>query len=72
MQQKAKGIKVEEFTYGDLITVEMILVEKMKNIDLSLHSGQYMVSLLGKIEYKIGSIQDAAEQQIPLNPVALG
>lgn len=63
---------MEDFTYGDLITLEMVLVEKMKNVDLSLHSGQFMVGLLGKLEYKIGSLQNAAEKQIPLNPEALG
>ena len=62
---------MDDFTYGDLITLEMVLVEKMKNVDLSLHSGQYMVSLLGKIEHKIGAISAAAEKQIPLNGSAL-
>jgi len=62
---------MNDFSYGDLITLEMILVEKMKNVDLSLHSGNYMVQLLGKIEYKIGQIDKAANEQIPLNAPSL-
>ena len=62
---------MHEFTFGDLITLEMILVEKMKNVDLSLQSGSYMVSLLGKIEYQIGQIDQAAAAQVPLNADSL-
>lgn len=62
---------MNEFTYGDLITMELMLVDKIKNVDLSLQSGQYMVSLLGKIEQQIGAIATQATAQIPLNPDAL-
>lgn len=62
---------MNEFTFGDLITLESILVEKLKNVDLSLHAGQYMVALLGKIEYQISNLETQATAQIPLNPEAL-
>ena len=57
---------MEEFTYGDLIVLEIFLAEKIKEMDLSMQSGQFMISLLGKIEYKLSQLGKAVGQQIGL------
>ncbi len=59
---------MKELTYGDLILVEMLVIEKIKEQDLSLKAGQFMVELLGKIEYQLGMLEQTAGQQIPLEP----
>ncbi len=55
------------FTYGDLIMIELTLLSYVKEIDLSLQSGQYFSELIGKIEYNLSEIKAAAGQQ--LSPV---
>ena len=53
-------------TYGDLIIIEIALVNYIKELDLSMQAGQYISELLGKIEYSLANIQKAADLQ--LNP----
>ena len=63
---------METFTYGELIVMELFLAEKIKEMDLSMQSGQFIVALLGKIEYQIGQLTKAINTQMPLeNPDAL-
>ena len=57
---------METFTYGELIVMELFLAEKIKEMDLSMQSGQFIVALLGKIEYQISQLTKAVSQQIPL------
>ena len=57
---------MDNLTYGDYIILQLALLEKIKNVDLSMHSGQYMVELIGKIDYIIGQLQSAASEQLPL------
>lgn len=51
-------------TYGDLIIIEIALVHYLKDLDLSMASGQYMSELLGKIEYELAAIKQAAAAQL--------
>lgn len=55
-------------TFGDLILVEIALVTYLKDLDLAMQSGQYISELLGKIEYQLGQIRQAAGQ--PQEPSA--
>ena len=44
-------------SYGDLIIIEIALVTYMKDLDLSMQSGQYISELLGKLEYQLAQIK---------------
>ena len=57
--------KAMNLTFGDLILVEIALVHYLKDLDLSMQSGQYMSELLGKIEYELAQIKGAAAAQLP-------
>lgn len=52
------------FTFGDLIIVEIALVHYIKDLDLSMQSGQYISELLGKVEYELGQLKQAAATQL--------
>jgi hypothetical protein len=52
-------------TFGDLIIVEISLIHYLKDLDLSMQSGQYMSELLGKIEYELTQLKEAAVTQLP-------
>lgn len=60
-------------TYGDLILVEIALVHYTKELDLSMQSGAYISQLLGKVEYQLAELNQAAGAQMPIplepNPV---
>lgn len=65
--------KAMNLTFGDLIIVEIALVHYIKELDLSMQSGQYISELLGKIEYTLAQLRQAASTQKPLGfapPVA--
>jgi hypothetical protein len=51
-------------TYGDLILIEIALLEKLKGLDLSMQSGQYFSELIGKIEYQLQQLRGAADSQL--------
>ena len=51
-------------TFGDLIIVEIALVHYIKELDLSMQSGQYISELLGKIEYELAQLKQAAGTQL--------
>ena len=51
-------------TFGDLIIVEIALVHYVKELDLSMQSGQYISELLGKIEYELAQLRQAAGTQL--------
>ena len=52
--------KAMNLTFGDLIIVEIALLHYLKDMDLALQSGQYMSSLLGKVEYELAELSEAA------------
>ena len=62
--------KAMNLTFGDLIIIEIALVNYLKDLDLSMQSGQYLSELLGKIEYELAQIKLAGAQQgpVPLQP----
>lgn len=47
------------YTGGDLIILEIALQHYLKGIDLSTHAGQYMTSLLGKLENHLQQLSEA-------------
>ncbi len=49
--------KAMNLTYGDFIIIEIALVNYIKELDLSMQSGQYISELLGKIEYELLQIK---------------
>lgn len=50
----------QEYTIGDLMIIELALVSFIKGLDLSMQAGQQISQIIGKTEYKIQSIQEAA------------
>lgn len=60
--------KAMNLTFGDLIIVEIALVHYIKELDLSMQSGQYISELLGKIEYTLAQLRQAAGAQ-KLDPI---
>ncbi len=52
-------------TFGDLIFLEIALVHYIQNLDLSMQCGQFVTELIGKIEYDMAQIKQAAGQQGP-------
>ena len=59
-------------TFCDLILIEIALIYYLKELDLSMQSGQYFSELLGKIEYELAQLKAAAGTQLAqgLNPPA--
>ena len=51
-------------TFGDLIIIEIALVHYIKELDLSMQSGQYISELLGKIEYDLAQLRQAGGAQL--------
>ena len=60
--------KAMNLTFGDLIIVEIALVHYVKELDLSMQSGQYISELLGKVEYTLAQLRTAAGAQ-KLEPI---
>ena len=57
--------KAMNLTYGDLIIIEIALMHYLKDLDLSMQSGQYMSELIGKCEYELGQLREQAGKQAP-------
>jgi len=57
--------KAMNLTFGDLIIVEIALVHYVKELDLSMQSGQYISELLGKVEYTLAQLRQAASNVAP-------
>lgn len=57
--------KAMNLTFGDFIIIEIALVHYLKDLDLSMQSGQYMSELLGKVEYTLTEIRELASKQAP-------
>lgn len=55
--------KAMNLTFGDLVILEIALVHYLQNLDLSMQSGQYVTELIGKIEFQMAEIKQAAGQQ---------
>jgi len=47
-------------TFGDFIFLEIALVHYIKELDLSMQCGQFISELLGKLEYEMAQIRNAA------------
>jgi len=57
---------MDPFTYGELITIELALQEKLKDMDLSMRVGQFYIALIGKCEQQMGAIErNENKQAIP-------
>jgi len=54
-------------TFGDFIIIEIALVNYIKELDLSMQSGQYISELLGKIEYELSQMRQKGVPPIDLN-----
>jgi len=52
-------------TYGDLILIQMVMLEKMGSLDLTMQSGVYFSELMGKVEYQLRILSEAAGKQAP-------
>ncbi len=52
--------KAMNLTYGDLILIEMALLEKVGQLDLSMQSGIYFSELIGKVEYQLQEMKVAS------------
>ena len=66
--------KAMNLTFGDFIMLEIALVHYVQNLDLSMQSGQYVTELIGKLEYEMSQIKQAAGKQIghedrPITPL---
>jgi len=55
MPDEAKNLQ-----FGDLIVLELALLFYLKEVDLSLQSGQFVSELVGKLEYALSEIREAA------------
>ena len=60
--------KAMNLTFGDYIMLEIALVTYLKELDLSMQSGQYISELLGKLEYELSQIKLAAAKGPNLGP----
>ena len=62
--------KAMNLTFGDLIIVEIALVHYIRDLDLSMQCGRYLTELMGKVEYLMAEINQAAAVQLTpnLNP----
>lgn len=56
--------QARNLTFGDLIIIEIALVHYVKELDLSMQSGQYISELLGKVEYELAQLRSAADTQL--------
>ncbi len=61
-------------TFGDFLIMEIALLHYVKELDLSLQSGQFISELVGKIEYNISQLKSASNVQLSpgLDPRGLG
>ena len=57
-------VKAMNLTFGDLIIIEIALTEKLGGLDMSMQSGIYFSELIGKIEYQLQQIREAATAQL--------
>ena len=53
------------FTLGELVIIEMAILEKVKGLDMSLQCGQEMMQIVGKCEIDIARIKTTTDK-IPL------
>ena len=62
--------KAMNLTFGDLMIAEIALIHYVKDLDLSLQSGQTISELIGKLEYAMAEIKraDGAARPAPLQP----
>jgi len=51
-------------TFGDLIVIEIALLHYLKDLDLSMQSGQYLSELLGKVEFELAQLRQSAGAQL--------
>lgn len=63
-------LKAMNLTFGDFLIIEIALVHYIKELDLSMQSGQFITELLGKIEYSMAQLKlaEAAARPGGLQP----
>lgn len=54
---------MQDFSLGDLVIIELSLANYIKGLDLSMYAGQQVANIIGKVEYNIANITDAAKAQ---------
>lgn len=54
---------MQDFSLGDLVIIELSLANYVKGIDLSMYAGQQVANIIGKVEYNIANIAEAAQNQ---------
>ena len=52
--------KAMNLNYGDLIIIEVALLQYLKDLDLSMESGRFLSELIGKVEYELAQLREAA------------
>jgi len=57
-------LKAMNLTFGDFIILEIALVHYLRDLDLSMQSGQYISELLGKIEFELANIKQQQLEQL--------
>ena len=62
--------KAMNLTFGDFIMLEIALVHYIKELDLSMQSGQYVSELLGKLEDELAQIRMASAGGPAAGPLA--
>ena len=60
--------KAMNLNFGDLMIIEIALVHYLQGLDLSMQSGQACTELIGKVEYQMQELKQAAGHQL-LQPV---
>ena len=56
------------FTYGDLILLQIALTGMLQGLDIGTASGQCASSIMGKIEYQVSQLGAQATRQMPITP----
>ena len=51
-------------TFGDLLFLEVALIQYANSLDLSLQAGQFISELIGKVEYQLAQLRAAGEHQL--------
>lgn len=60
---------MENFTFGDLIVLQLALQKYIKDVDLTTSAGHYCSQLVAKIECQMNKLAQAGNEQIPLKSI---
>lgn len=56
---------MENFTYGELMLVQIALLAILKDLDITLEAGIAIQETVGKAEMQMKALRKAAEGQLP-------